>query len=68
MFRFVEGFRYLPSQNGVHRAYDYEEYWVSESYHVGSVDVGGADEEVVLSGGVVMHGPRRRYDHPYPID
>lgn len=67
MLRLVEGLWYVAGEYGVNRADDDEHDGVAESDHVGGVDVGGADEQVVLPGGVVVDGSRRRHQHPHHV-
>jgi hypothetical protein len=64
MFRLVESFRNLSSEHGVHRTHHNEEDRISESDHIGGVDVRRAHQKIVLSGRVVMYGPGRRNHHP----
>lgn len=67
MFGLVECLRNFPSQHSVNCADNDEEDRIRKRYHIGSVYVGGTDQQVVLSRGVVMDGSSRRYNHPHPV-
>lgn len=65
MLAFIKRFRNLPREHSIHCAHQDEHNRVEESYHVGRVHVGVADQHIVFSSGVVEHGAGGGYDHPH---
>lgn len=68
MLALVERLRDVPGQDSVHGAHNYEHDGVSEGDRVRGVHVRRADEQVVLSRGVVVDGTRGRHHHPHCVD
>lgn len=68
MFALVERFRYFPGEDRVDGADDDQEDGIGERDHVRGVCVRWAYQEIVLSGGVVVHGPGRGDHHPHAVD
>lgn len=68
MFAFVERLGYFPSEYGVHGADNNENDGIGECDHVASVDVTIADEEIIFSSWVVVHGLDWIDDHPDTIN
>lgn len=68
MLALVERLGDVPRQHGVYCAHQDKQDGIPEGDHVGSVHVGATDQEVILSGGVVVDGSGRRDDHPHGVD
>lgn len=68
MFALVESLGYLPGEHRVDRADNYQDNGIGEGDHVAGVNVTVADQQIVLSRGIVVHGFGGIDHHPDAVN
>lgn len=68
VLRFIKRFRNLSCENRINGTNDYKNNGKEERNHVGRINVGVANEEIILSSWVMILGMRWSDDHPYDVD